>query len=58
MTTRPEGSAAATARITLYRGGVVHSPAASLATALVIADDKIAWMGSDQEAVSADRLLD
>ena len=43
MTTGP-------ATCTLYRGGVVHSPTTPFATALVIADEKIAWIGSEEAA--------
>lgn len=35
---------------TLYRGGFVHSPADPLATAMVVADNQIAWIGSDEAA--------
>ena len=35
---------------TLYRGGVVHNPADPLATSMVVADDQIAWIGTDQAA--------
>jgi predicted amidohydrolase YtcJ len=35
---------------TLYRGGFVHSPANPQASALVVVDDKIAWIGSEQAA--------
>jgi predicted amidohydrolase YtcJ len=50
VTTRSPESAAATAKTTLYRGGVVHSPAHPLATALVLAGDRIAWIGSEEAA--------
>lgn len=60
MTTESRSPAAA--RITLYRGGVVHcpagladpadpaDPAGPFATALVVANDAIAWIGSDAAA--------
>lgn len=35
---------------TLYRGGFVHSPADSRATAMVVANGQIAWIGSDDDA--------
>ena len=35
---------------TLYRGGVVYSAADPLATAMVVADDQIAWIGTDEAA--------
>ena len=35
---------------TLYRGGVVHNPADPLATSMVVADDQIAWIGTDEAA--------
>jgi len=35
---------------TLYRGGFVCSPVDPLASAMVIADDQIAWIGSEEEA--------
>jgi predicted amidohydrolase YtcJ len=44
-----DSTAAAT---TLYRGGFVHSPAHPSATALVVAGDQIAWIGSDEAAAS------
>ena len=50
MTTRSPATAATTAKTTLYRGGVVHSPAHPFATALVVAGDRIAWIGSDEAA--------
>ena len=62
-----ESRVPAAAKITLYRGGVVHCPAdpadrgdptdltdltAPVATALVVAHDRIAWIGSDEAATS------
>ena len=35
---------------TLYRGGRVHSPADPRATALLVEDDRIAWLGAEDEA--------
>lgn len=35
---------------TLYRGGVVYSPADPFATAMVVANGTIAWIGSDEAA--------
>ena len=35
---------------TLYRGGFVYGAADPFATALVVADDHIAWIGSDEAA--------
>ena len=37
---------------TLYRGGHVYGPANPLATAMVVADGQIAWIGSDDAADS------
>jgi predicted amidohydrolase YtcJ len=39
-------------RSTLYRGGFVYGAADPLATALVVADNQIAWIGSDEAAAS------
>jgi predicted amidohydrolase YtcJ len=58
VTTRSPESAAATAKTTLYRGGVVHSPAHPSATALVVAGDRIAWIGSDEAAAGHDDGVD
>jgi len=44
--TGPAGSGTTT----LYRGGVVHCPADPLATAFVVAGNRIAWTGSDEAA--------
>ncbi|HEY8621071.1 MAG TPA: amidohydrolase family protein [Dermatophilaceae bacterium] len=35
---------------TLYRGGFVYSPDDPFATAMVVADNQIAWIGSDESA--------
>ncbi|MGS2615740.1 amidohydrolase [Micromonospora sp. LZ34] len=43
---------------TLYRGGVLHCPADPSATALLVADGKIAWLGPDAEAPAADRVVE
>lgn len=40
---------------TLYRGGLIYSPSDPSATAMIVADNKIAWIGSD---VSAQRHSD
>ncbi|WP_432958962.1 amidohydrolase [Micromonospora haikouensis] len=42
----------------LYRGGVLHCPADPRATALLVRDGRIAWLGVDAEAPSADRVVD
>jgi len=39
---------ASTATSTLYRGGRVYGAADTTATAIVVADDQIAWIGSDE----------
>jgi predicted amidohydrolase YtcJ len=41
---------ASSATSTLYRGGCVHSLADPLATAMVVADDRVAWIGSEEAA--------
>ena len=46
MTSEPTTSTTST----LYRGGAVHSPADPLATAMIIADNRIAWIGSEEAA--------
>jgi predicted amidohydrolase YtcJ len=45
---------------TLYRGGRVHTPADPFATALLVADGSIAWVGQDAAAaaLSADLVVD
>ena len=49
------GVSAGTSRLeamtTLYRGGFVYSPADPFATAMVVTDSEIAWIGSDEAAV-------
>src|SRR5687767_15954102 len=42
----------------LYRGGRVYSPTDPGATALVVADGRIAWLGADADAPAADRVVD
>ncbi|HEY5182583.1 MAG TPA: amidohydrolase family protein [Dermatophilaceae bacterium] len=46
--TSPESPRSTTT--TLYRGGFVHSPADSRATAMVVVNGQIAWIGADEEA--------
>ncbi|SCL72677.1 hypothetical protein GA0070606_6233 [Micromonospora citrea] len=43
---------------TLYRGGVLHCPADPRATALLVRDGRIAWLGVDADAPVADRVVD
>ena len=43
---------------TLYRGGHVYSPADPTATAIVVANDRIAWLGGDADAPAADVTVD
>ncbi|MFG1674550.1 amidohydrolase [Micromonospora sp. NPDC049282] len=43
---------------TLYRGGVLHCPAEPSATALVVRDGRIAWLGADADAPAADRVVE
>ncbi len=47
---------------TLYRGGVIHSPADPFAEALLVDDGVIAWIGADDTAdglaARADRVID
>lgn len=42
----------------LYRGGIVHSAADPHATALLVVDGTITWLGADGDAPSADRVVD
>ncbi|NBE85159.1 amidohydrolase [Micromonospora rubida] len=44
--------------VTLYRGGVLHCPADPGATALLVRDGRIAWLGVDADAPAADRVVD
>ncbi|MFI2713530.1 amidohydrolase [Micromonospora sp. NPDC018662] len=43
---------------TLYRGGVLHCPAEPSATALLVRDGRIAWLGADADAPVADRVVE
>ncbi|MER7442792.1 amidohydrolase [Micromonospora avicenniae] len=43
---------------TLYRGGVLHSPADPNATALLVSDGRITWLGVDADAPVADRVVE
>ncbi|PSK65590.1 N-substituted formamide deformylase [Micromonospora sp. MH33] len=43
---------------TLYRGGVLHCPADPSATALLVRDGRIAWLGGDADAPAADRVVE
>jgi predicted amidohydrolase YtcJ len=43
---------------TLYRNGRVYSPAAPTATALLVTDGRIGWLGTDEDAPAADRVVD
>ncbi|WBB68776.1 amidohydrolase family protein [Micromonospora sp. WMMD812] len=43
---------------TLYRGGVLHCPADPSATALLVSDGRISWLGADGDAPAADRVVD
>ncbi|RZU75906.1 hypothetical protein EV384_4481 [Micromonospora kangleipakensis] len=43
---------------TLYRGGVLHCPADPSATALLVRDGRIAWLGAAADAPAADRVVD
>ncbi|SCF10380.1 hypothetical protein GA0074695_3495 [Micromonospora viridifaciens] len=43
---------------TLYRGAVLHCPSDPSATALLVRDGRIAWLGVDAEAPAADRVVD
>ncbi|MEO3778399.1 amidohydrolase family protein [Micromonospora sp. B11E3] len=42
----------------LYRGGVLHCPADPSATALLVRDGRIAWLGSGADAPAADRVVE
>jgi predicted amidohydrolase YtcJ len=52
---RPTSGEAATA---LYRGGRIYSSADPSATALLVRDGTIAWLGPDTDAPAADRVVD
>lgn len=43
---------------TLYRNGQLFCPADPTATALLVRDGRIAWLGTDAEAPAADRVVD
>ncbi|MEU4381829.1 amidohydrolase [Micromonospora echinofusca] len=43
---------------TLYRGGTLHCPADPSATALLVSDGRISWLGVDADAPCADRVVD
>ncbi|SCE85068.1 hypothetical protein GA0070216_102471 [Micromonospora matsumotoense] len=43
---------------TLYCGGVLHCPAEPSATALLVRDGRIAWLGGDADAPAADRVVE
>lgn len=42
----------------LYRGGRIHTPADPNATALLVDGARVAWVGEDRDAPSADRIVD
>lgn len=48
--------------VTLYRGGAVDTPDRPAATALLVVDDRVVWVGTDADAVRqadvADRVVD
>jgi predicted amidohydrolase YtcJ len=43
---------------TLYRGGILHCPADPSATALLVRDGRIAWLGADADAPGADQVVE
>ncbi|MEU9508693.1 amidohydrolase [Micromonospora sp. NPDC048170] len=43
---------------TLYRGGTLHCPADPSATALLVTDGRISWLGVDADAPAAERVVD
>jgi len=47
-----------TSPTTLYRGGTLYCPAEPRATALLVRDGRIAWLGPDADAPRADRTVD
>jgi predicted amidohydrolase YtcJ len=51
-------STAMTRPSTLYRGGMIYSPADPTATALLVRDQTIEWLGPDAEAPAADETVD
>lgn len=42
----------------LYRGGLLHCPADPGATALLVRDGRIAWVGADADAPAADEVVE
>jgi len=46
------------AACTLFRGGRVYSPADPRATALLVRDGRVAWLGADADAPGADRVVE
>ncbi|MEO3746872.1 amidohydrolase family protein [Plantactinospora sp. B5E13] len=51
-------SATVPAFSTLYRGGRLYCPADPLATALLVRDGRIVWLGADGDAPAADRVVE
>jgi predicted amidohydrolase YtcJ len=43
---------------TLYRGGHLYCPADPAATALLVGDGRITWLGADRDAPAADRVVE
>lgn len=43
---------------TLFRGGTIYSPADPRATALLVSDERIAWVGASDDAPAADHVVD
>lgn len=43
---------------TCYRGGRINTPADPRATAMLVSGEAISWVGADDEAPSADRIVD
>ena len=56
--TTPSAVPAAPQRSVLYRGGRIYSPADPRATALLVHGDRVAWLGPDSEAPTADEVVD
>ncbi|ASW55076.1 amidohydrolase [Plantactinospora sp. KBS50] len=54
----PTGPRAAGNPSTLYRGGVLHCPSDPSATALLVRDGRIAWLGPDAGAPAAERVVE
>jgi len=57
-TVTTDSSTAAGQPTTLYRGGRLYCPADPQATALLVRDGRIAWLGVDADAPRADRVVD